>query len=103
MILVFSNYSPAAASSLALSLSRSLFLGLYIPLANLYPQILNLRSSLECSTEFGTHNSSYKYSRYALVVVSFPGNNRLCGPVVRVLGYRSGGPGSILGITRKKN
>jgi hypothetical protein len=29
-------------------------------------------------------------------------NDRLCGLVVRVLGYRSGGPGSIPGITRKK-
>jgi hypothetical protein len=29
-------------------------------------------------------------------------NNRLCGLVVRVLGYRSGGPGSIPGTTRKK-
>jgi hypothetical protein len=28
--------------------------------------------------------------------------NRLCGLVVRVLGYRSGGPGSIPGTTRKK-
>jgi hypothetical protein len=28
--------------------------------------------------------------------------NRLCGLVVRVLGYRSRGPGSILGTTRKK-
>jgi hypothetical protein len=27
---------------------------------------------------------------------------RLCGLVVRVLGYRSGGPGSIPGTTRKK-
>jgi hypothetical protein len=27
--------------------------------------------------------------------------DRLCGPVVRVLGYRSGGPGSIPGTTRK--
>jgi hypothetical protein len=26
----------------------------------------------------------------------------LCGLVVRVLGYRSGGPGSIFGTTRKK-
>jgi hypothetical protein len=26
----------------------------------------------------------------------------LCGLVVKVLGYRSGGPGSILGTTRKK-
>jgi hypothetical protein len=28
--------------------------------------------------------------------------DRLCGLLVRVLGYRSGGPGSIPGITRKK-
>jgi hypothetical protein len=28
--------------------------------------------------------------------------DRLCGLVVRVLGYRSGGPGSINGTTRKK-
>jgi hypothetical protein len=30
------------------------------------------------------------------------GSDRLCGLVVRVLGYRSGGPGSIPGTTRKK-
>jgi hypothetical protein len=30
------------------------------------------------------------------------GRERLCGLVVRVLGYRSGGPGSIPGTTRKK-
>jgi hypothetical protein len=29
-------------------------------------------------------------------------NDRRCGLVVRVLGYRSGGPGSIPGTTRKK-
>jgi hypothetical protein len=28
--------------------------------------------------------------------------DRLCGLVVRVLSYRSGGPGSIPGTTRKK-
>jgi hypothetical protein len=28
--------------------------------------------------------------------------DRLCGLVVRVIGYRSGGPGSIPGTTRKK-
>jgi hypothetical protein len=28
--------------------------------------------------------------------------DRLCGLVVRVLGYSSGGPGSIPGTTRKK-
>jgi hypothetical protein len=30
-------------------------------------------------------------------------NDRLCGLVVRVLGYRSGGPGTIPGTTRKKS
>jgi hypothetical protein len=30
-------------------------------------------------------------------------NDRLCGLVVRVLGYRSGGPGSIPGTIKKKN
>jgi hypothetical protein len=30
-------------------------------------------------------------------------NDRLCGLVVRVLGYRSGGPDSIPGTNRKKN
>jgi hypothetical protein len=29
--------------------------------------------------------------------------DRLCGLVVRVLGYRSGGPGSVPGTTRKKS
>jgi hypothetical protein len=29
-------------------------------------------------------------------------SDRLCGLVVRVLGYRSGGPGSIPGIAKKK-
>jgi hypothetical protein len=32
----------------------------------------------------------------------FTTTDRLCGLVVRVLGYRSGGPGSIPGTTRKK-
>jgi hypothetical protein len=39
---------------------------------------------------------------YCLFVVLYKGSDRLCGLVVRVLGYRSGGPGSILGTTEKK-
>jgi hypothetical protein len=31
-----------------------------------------------------------------------PSGDRLCGLVVRVLGYRSGGSGSIPGTTKKK-
>jgi hypothetical protein len=34
--------------------------------------------------------------------VYMPRNDRLCGLVVRVLGYISGGPGSIHGATTKK-
>jgi hypothetical protein len=30
-------------------------------------------------------------------------DDRLCGLVVRVLGYRSGGPGSISGTAKKKS
>jgi hypothetical protein len=33
----------------------------------------------------------------------YPVHDRLCGLMVRVLGYRSGGPGSIPGTTRKKS
>jgi hypothetical protein len=36
------------------------------------------------------------------IVAISEGLDRLCGLVVRVLGYRSGGPGSIPGATRKK-
>jgi hypothetical protein len=32
----------------------------------------------------------------------FARNDSLCGLVVRVLGYKSGGPSSIPGITRRK-
>jgi hypothetical protein len=42
------------------------------------------------------------------LLVEFPSHShgytdRLCGLVVRVLGYRSGGPGSIPSTTKKKN
>jgi hypothetical protein len=37
-----------------------------------------------------------------LIMMDYPLVDRLCGLVVRVLGYRSGGPGSISGNTRKK-
>jgi hypothetical protein len=37
-----------------------------------------------------------------IFIFILPATDRLCGLVVRVLGYRSGGPGSIPGTTRKK-
>jgi hypothetical protein len=42
--------------------------------------------------------SSSHFTKVAICTV-----DHLCGLVVRVLGYRSGGPGSIPGTTRKKN
>jgi hypothetical protein len=42
-------------------------------------------------------NKKYALMNYERV------NDRLCGQVVSVLGYRSGGPGSIPGTTRKKS
>jgi hypothetical protein len=35
--------------------------------------------------------------------VDAPHSDRLCDLVIRVPGYKSGGPGSIPGTTRKKN
>jgi hypothetical protein len=37
-----------------------------------------------------------------IIYIYIFGTDRLCGLVVRVLGYRSGGPGSIPGTTKKK-
>jgi hypothetical protein len=42
--------------------------------------------------------SQFKAAYFHTLYVS---GDRLCGLVVRVLGYRSGGPGSIPGITKK--
>jgi hypothetical protein len=39
---------------------------------------------------------------FSIYVVYNSFMNRICGLVVRVLGYRSGGPGSIPGTTSKK-
>jgi hypothetical protein len=44
--------------------------------------------------EFLLYNSQINYYEYF--------TDRLCGPVVRVLGYRSGGPDSIPGTTREE-
>jgi hypothetical protein len=38
-----------------------------------------------------------------IISSSSSSSDRLCGLVVRVLGYRFGGPGSIPGTTRKKS
>jgi hypothetical protein len=41
-----------------------------------------------------------KYRHYSIIVIIII-IDRLCGLVVRVLGYRSGDPGSIPGTTKK--
>jgi hypothetical protein len=54
---------------------------------------------------------SYKFCVIEFINILYPyyfghcqiSEDRLCGLVVRVLDYRSGGPGSILGTTRKKS
>jgi hypothetical protein len=52
-------------------------------------QTLNLALIIQCLSRF--------------FVYLFIPRDRLCGLVVRVLGYRSGGPGSIPGTTKKKS
>jgi hypothetical protein len=42
------------------------------------------------------------YTNYLLFLLWYILHDRLCGLVIRVLGYRSGGPGSIPGTTRIK-
>jgi hypothetical protein len=41
--------------------------------------------------------------RTEFIYVKYKKLDRLCGLVVRVLGHRSGGPGSIPGTTKKKS
>jgi hypothetical protein len=52
-------------------------------------------------------HSSIRFEVFKVLTVIYLGLfillGRLCGLVVRVLGYRSRGPGSIPGITKKKN
>jgi hypothetical protein len=58
---------------------------------------------ISCSLEyhFGTIQNSNMWKNLILFYMCIS-LDRLCGLVVRVLGYRSGGPGSIPGTTRKK-
>jgi hypothetical protein len=43
-----------------------------------------------------------KYRMMMMIIIIIIIIDRLCGLVVRVLGYRFGGPGSIPGTNRKK-
>jgi hypothetical protein len=57
--------------------------------------------TLMCSLDARSHIIQLEDERLDINEVCFLGD-RLCGLVVRVLGYRSEGPGSIPGTTRKK-
>jgi hypothetical protein len=52
----------------------------------------------------GVHLQSIKtqYASVSIFQFLIPNSDRLCGLVVRVLGYRSGGPSSIPGTTKEK-
>jgi hypothetical protein len=65
------------------------------------------RYDMDCRENDESSNSSIVSSVFTAVATFLPSHyltiDRLCGLVVRVLGYRSGGPGSIPGTTRKKS
>jgi hypothetical protein len=50
----------------------------------------------------GTGSGSFPDAGFGIKIVE-RSCDRLCGLVVGVLGYRSGGPGSIPGTTKKKS
>jgi hypothetical protein len=64
-------------------------------------EVTGVQSLLQCGT--GVYLGSQGLRRNGAISLRYGDLDRLCGLVVRVLGYRSGGPGSIPGITRKKN
>jgi hypothetical protein len=85
-------------------------------LSHLNPLLVNLVYQYYCRIYTYSPNVIYFlqilpkafYVQFVILLCSFNNNNiiividRLCGLVGRVLGYRSGGPGSIPGTTRKK-
>jgi hypothetical protein len=54
------------------------------------------------SDQFQSCTEIYRQWAVISIAIAFP-RDRLCGLVVRVLDYRSGGMGSIPGTTRKKS
>jgi hypothetical protein len=45
----------------------------------------------------------HTYGKILIIIIISTNKERLCGLVVRVLGFRSGDPGSIPGTTRKES
>jgi hypothetical protein len=60
------------------------------------------KSLLLCSQRPNSESCPQQDEYTLELSILLPKFDRLCGLVVRVLGYRSGGPGSIAGTTRKK-
>jgi hypothetical protein len=67
------------------------------PRGTLYPQTLALTSPISGGHSVGIVRSQTQATEFVLLICIY---DRLRGLVVRVLGYRSGGPGSIPGTTR---
>jgi hypothetical protein len=57
-------------------------------------------SSVSVAMGYGLGHRDFNSSRDKRFVFNISSGNSLCGLVVRVLGYRSRGPGSIPGTTR---
>jgi hypothetical protein len=66
---------------------------------------IDLTDGLEIPKSFSRHKKAFRPTSLVLKKYKYDyeiSSDSLCGLVVRVLGYRSGGPGSIPGTTKKK-
>jgi hypothetical protein len=66
----------------------------------LQPCYLQCLSCVKTPLSRPEHFALFRFSVHLMVSVDV---DRLCGLVIKVLAYRSGGPGSIPGATRKKS
>jgi hypothetical protein len=66
--------------------------------------VLTLNSPLFCMYKFPLQHTELRciFGKFEFIICIHGMDDRLCGLVVTVLGYRSGGLGSIPGTTRKK-
>jgi hypothetical protein len=88
-------------TKIEVALKQNLSLGFRVP----FKQIKELHKGfkmLRQVTEYLYWTGIKKTLHRLYILLVYRMVDRLCGPVVRVLGYRSGGPGSIPGTTRKK-
>jgi hypothetical protein len=79
--------------------------GMFSQFKNVYenpnhvPRVEARNTGQQTSKEYNKYQAKI---RDQCILITYVFIFRLCGLVVRVLGYRSGGPGSIPGTTRKK-